>query len=283
MAARKVIYATGCVLCLLLAPLNCIAAPFDLEGDFTQGGLVRGQVAPGSLVFLDGRKLRVSPQGTIVFGFGRDAAALSVLRVESPEGEVVDEVLRVRPREYMVQRIDGLDTRKVNPKPGDLERIRNESADIARARKRDDARVDFMEEFLWPVHGILTGVYGSQRILNGEPRRPHFGVDIACRAGGVVKAPAAGIVSFVHPDMFFSGKTLVIDHGHGVSSSFLHLESTLVPVGDRVGRGQPVATVGASGRVTGAHLDWRINWFGVRVDPALLAGEMPPPSPECRT
>ena len=218
-----------------------------------------------------------------MFGFGRDAAAYSVLRVELPDGRVFSETLRVGSRKYAVQRIDRLDERKVNPQPVDLERIRKENKNISRARKRDDNRVDFMEEFLWPTHGVITGVYGSQRILNGQPRRPHFGVDIMCREGGTVRAPAAGIVSFTHPDMFFSGKTLIIDHGHGVSSTFLHLEDILVNAGERVNRGQPVATVGTSGRVTGAHLDWRINWFSVRIDPAFLVGDMPPPSPECRS
>ncbi len=282
MASKKTTRTLGYFLGLLMASQVCVAAPFDLEGDFVQGGLVRGQVAPGSLVFLDGRKLRVSPQGVIVFGFGRDAATRSVLRIESPDGEVVNEILHIHPREYAVQRIDGLDNRKVTPESYDMERIRSENESVSRARQRDDARVDFMGGFLWPVHGIITGVYGSQRILNGEPRSPHFGVDIMCKTGGVVKAPASGLVSFIHPDMFFSGKTLMIDHGHGVSSSFLHLETVLVSIGDRVGQGQPVATVGASGRVTGAHLDWRVNWFSERVDPALLAKEMPASSPECR-
>lgn len=244
--------------------------------------MIRGYVTPGSMVFFGEKKLRVSPRGAFVFGFGRDAPVRSVLSTELPGGEVFSQVLHIRPRKYTVQRIDNLDDSKVNPAPRDLERIRRESAEIAQTRKRDDARVDFLETFLWPVHGVITGIYGSQRILNGQPRRPHFGIDIACRAGGVVKAPAPGIVTFIHPDMFFSGQTLVLDHGHGVSSSFLHLKSALVSVGTHVRRGQVIATVGTSGRVTGAHLDWRVNWFGERLDPALLAGEMPPSSPECQ-
>ena len=270
---------------LLLVPLACDAAPPGLQGELVQGGLVRGQLTGGGKVFFNGRPLRVSPGGIFVFGFGRDAPARAVLRIEPPAAGgagALDQVLEVRSREYQTQRIDGLDPRKVVPAPRDLKRIRDEAARIARARERDDARTDFLDGFSWPLHGVITGVYGSRRILNGQPRRPHFGVDIACRAGAPVKAPAPGIVSFAHDDMFFSGATLVLDHGHGVSSTFLHLRGIRVSEGERVARGQTIAEVGASGRVTGAHLDWRVNWFGERLDPALLAGEMPGPSAECK-
>ncbi len=274
----------GCCAWLLMAPLACVAAPLDLHGELVQGGLVHGQTVPAAAVFFDGRRLRVSPQGVFVFGFGRDAPSRKVLRIEpSATGAgALNRTLEVRSREYAIQRIDRLDARKVNPQPQDLERIRKEGAQIARVRLRDDARTDFLGGFSWPLHGVITGVYGSRRILNGQPRRPHFGVDIACRAGTPITAPAAGVATFVHGDMFFSGATLVLDHGHGVSSTFLHLQRVLVAEQERVERGQVIAEVGASGRVTGAHLDWRVNWFGERLDPALLTGEMPEPSPECK-
>ncbi len=270
-----------CLWLFACAPMDVAAATFSLDGELMQGGLVRGYTASGSAVFFDGRRLRVSPQGAFVFGLGRDMAAQAVLRVELPAAGVLNRTLSIRAREYAVQRIDGLDDRKVHPTPQDLKRIREENARVTRARTRDDARTDFLERFLWPVHGVITGVYGSQRVLNGQPRRPHFGIDIACRAGAPVKAPAAGVVTLTHDDMFFSGGTLLVDHGHGVSSTFLHLEEILVERGERVDRGQVIAAVGASGRVTGAHLDWRINWFEQRLDPSLVAGEMPAPSPDC--
>lgn len=143
------------------------------------------------------------------------------------------------------------------------------------ARRTDDPRLDFMQSFIWPSIGPISGVYGSQRILNGQPRRPHFGVDVAAPTGTPVRAPAAGIITLAHPDMYFSGGTVILDHGHGVSSSFLHLSRIHVQVGQRVEQGELIAEIGATGRVTGPHLDWRMNWFGQRIDPALLVGAMP--------
>lgn len=258
------------------------AAALELDGEAVQGGLVRGHAPPGSEVFFNGSKLRLSPRGEFVFGFGRDAPTHAVLRVHPPTGEPLNKTLEVRKREYATQRIDDLDERKVTPRAEDLARIREEGRQVALARRRDAARTDFLGQFVWPVHGIITGVYGSRRILNGKPRRPHFGVDVACNTGAPVRAPAAGVVTLAHDDMFFSGATLILDHGHGVSSTFLHLHKILADEGARVEQGQVIAEVGASGRVTGAHLDWRINWFEARLDPALLAGEMPAPDPQCR-
>ena len=146
---------------------------------------------------------------------------------------------------------------------------------IRKARQRDDPRTDFLSGWMWPVSGPISGVYGSQRVLNGEPRRPHYGVDIAAPVGTPVRAPADGLVTLSHPDMFFSGVTLVLDHGHNLSSSFLHLNKSLVKTGDRVKRGDVIAEVGKSGRVTGAHLDWRMNYQAERIDPELLVPPMP--------
>lgn len=227
-----------CVALYFCAPLHVNASepPLELHGEFIQGGLIRGHTVPDAVISLDGRKLRVSPQGAFVFGFGRDAPPRAELHITSPHTQPLVKILDIDARQYREQRIDKLDERKVNPTSQDLERIRRESAQIALARTRDDARVDFLGEFIWPVHGIITGVYGSRRILNGQPRRPHFGVDIACKEGVQVKAPAAGVVTFIHRDMFFSGATLVLDHGHGVSSTFLHLRNIPVKKGERVGR-----------------------------------------------
>ena len=146
---------------------------------------------------------------------------------------------------------------------------------VKKARTIDDPRADFLSGFRWPIKGRISGVYGSQRILNGEPRRPHFGIDIAAPTGTKVGAPADGVVTMVHPDMFFSGGTMIVDHGHGLSSAFLHLSRILVEKGDRVVQGQTIAEVGSTGRSTGPHLDWRINLFDRRLDPSLLVGPMP--------
>ena len=258
-----------------LAPASVAAGPaLELRDPAVQGGLVRGQTLPGARVWLDDRAVRVSPDGAFVFGFGRDAVGEAQLRVALPDGSTVARRLTVEPRRYQIQRIDGLPPSKVTPAPEMLQRIRREAAQVRRARDRDDPRADFTSGWTWPVTGPVTGVYGSQRILNGEPRRPHFGVDIAAPVGTPVVAPADGVVTLVHPDMYFSGGTLILDHGHGLSSSFLHLSRILVEEGERVRAGDTIAEVGATGRVTGAHLDWRMNWFDARVDPALLVPAM---------
>jgi len=264
---------------LLVVPFGAQAAaelPYSLAGRLVQGGLVQGKVPPGSRVSQDGQALRVSSQGEFLLGFGRDAPPSSQLRIELPDGRVVEETLEVAVREYQVQRIDGLPQQKVTPRSAeDLARIRRDAVAVNKARARDDDRQDFREGFVWPLLGPISGVYGSQRVLNGEPRRPHFGVDIAAPVGTPVHAPAAGIVTLAEPDMFFSGGTLMIDHGHKLSSSFLHLHKLHVQVGQRVERGDLIAEVGATGRVTGPHLDWRMNLRDRRIDPELLVPPMP--------
>lgn len=260
---------------LTFAASPASAGPLRLDGKFIQGGLVVGHAAPGARVYFGDSEIRVSPDGVFVFGFGRDAPATARVKVIFADGTLVEETLDVEKRDYLIQRVDGLPKRKVTPKPEDLERIRRESGLVRAARTRDDPRLDFLDGFIWPAKGRISGVYGSQRILNGEPRRPHYGVDVAGPVGTPVHAPAAGLVTLVHPDMFFSGGTLILDHGHGLSSSFLHLSKILVKEGQRVRRGELIARIGATGRVTGAHLDWRINWFDARIDPALLAGGKP--------
>ncbi len=258
---------------------NAAAGDLLLEGTWRQGGLVLGRSGPGAVVEMDGKPVRVSPEGYFLLAFGRKAALEHQLKVVLPDGAGESRVLEVKPREYRIQRINGLPKSKVAPSRKHLERIRKEAAMAGKARERDDPRTDFLDGFQWPVVGPISGVYGSQRVLNGKPRRPHYGVDIAMPTGTPVRAPAAGIITLVHPDMFFSGGTLILDHGHGLSSSFLHLSRILVKEGDSVRQGDVIAEIGATGRVTGAHLDWRMNLFRTRIDPQLLAGAMPPLKP----
>jgi murein DD-endopeptidase MepM/ murein hydrolase activator NlpD len=258
-----------------LVPDQVMAGQLALRGSLMQGGLLIGRVTPGSTITVEGEPIRVSYDGHFLVGFHRDAPALTTIRATYPDGGMERRTLEVAQRSYRVQRIDGLPSRKVTPDSADLERIRAEAALVRKARKHDAARTDFLTGFEWPVRGPITGVYGSRRILNGQPRQPHYGIDIAAPAGSPVRAPADGVVMLAHPDMFFSGATLVVDHGHGLSSSFLHLSEILVTDGESVSRGQAIARVGATGRVTGAHLDWRINLFEKRLDPQLLAGPMP--------
>lgn len=250
--------------------------PLAFEGAFTQGSVVIGRTAPEARIRFDGRLVRVGPEGHFVIGFDRDAPPTQMLVVTLPDGRRVEHELEIARRDYDIQHIDGLAPEQVSPPPEAIERILRDVRTVKQARQRDDPRRDFLADFRWPVVGRITGVYGSQRVLNGEPRRPHYGVDIAAPAGTVVRAPAPGIVTVAVSDMYYSGGTLLLDHGHGLSSAFLHMQALYVERGQRVEQGEPIGEVGATGRSTGAHLDWRMNLFERRVDPTFLVGPMPP-------
>ena len=266
-------------LCLWSFTLNAaetvIVDKTILKGQFIQGGIVIGKTTPGSQVIFDKQPVRVSPEGDFVIGFNRDEPSTINLTIAAADGKKISRELKIEKRKYNIQRIDGLPKSKVSPKkPEVLARIRKEGAQAAQARKRDDERSDYLETFIWPTMGRISGVYGSQRVLNGQARRPHFGVDVAAPTGTNVVAPASGIITLAHKDMFFSGGTIILDHGHGLSSTFLHLNKLLIKKGDVVRQGDLIAQVGATGRVTGAHLDWRMNLFKRRVDPQLLVPPM---------
>ena len=245
-----------------------------VDGAWQQGAVIRGRVEPGTLLSFLNRDVRVSAKGEFVIGLGRDAKALAVL-TSSLGGIETQHEYAVESREYRIQRVDGVPSKTVNPNKAQIDRSRAEGKLVWAARQRDEARTDFLADFQWPLLGPITGVYGSQRVYNGEPRRPHFGVDVAAPTGTRVRAPAPGLVTLVHKNMFFSGGTLMIDHGHGLSSAFIHLSKILVEPGQEIVQGQEIAEVGATGRVTGPHLDWRMSWFDQRIDPQLLVGEMP--------
>lgn len=263
----------------LLTALPAPAQALELQGELTQGALVRGQVAPGSQVWLNGDPVRVTDDGRFVLGFDRSAELEQRLTVATPQGEPSSRTLALSEREYRIQRIDGVPSRTVTPSEEHLARIRQEAETVRQARQTDSGQQGFLADFIWPAAGRITGVYGSQRIYNGEPRSPHYGIDIAAPAGAPVVAPADGVVTLAEPDLFYSGGTLIIDHGFGVSSTFLHLSALEVSPGQTVGQGDLVARVGSTGRSTGPHLDWRMNWYDVRVDPVTVA----PPLEDGRT
>ena len=247
----------------------------EFEGEFVQGGIVFGKVTQGQRVSYEGQQLPLSSSGQFVLGFDRDSAPTVTLKIKNLDGSSSEEQLNVKPRSYDIQRIEGIAREIMSPNEADLERIRGENVAIGRARRVISPREDFLQTFVWPLNGPIMGVFGSQRVYNGVPKRPHYGVDVAAPVGTRVRAPAAVSVRLAHDDMFYSGGTLVIDHGHGLNSSFLHLSKILVDVGDEVKQGQEIAEVGATGRVTGAHLDWRMNWRSQRVDPQQLVGSQP--------
>ena len=251
------------------------AAELELQGAFTQGGLIFGKSEPGATATLDGEPLRMTGDGRFLFGFGRDAKPSATLEVTTPDGQVTTRELAISQREYRIQRIDGLSKNFVTPPDEVVARILADRKAAADARAVDRAETDFDSGFIWPAVGPISGVYGSQRILNGEPRQPHYGIDIAGPVGTPVKAPADGVITLAHPGMYFSGATLIIDHGHRLSSTFLHLEEITVKEGQMVRQGEVVALMGATGRVTGPHLDWRMNWRDQRIDPSFLVPPMP--------
>jgi murein DD-endopeptidase MepM/ murein hydrolase activator NlpD len=258
------------VMILAVLASTIASGQVELDGQIVQGGLVFGQAPAGSEVTLNGQALMISEQGHFVLGFGRDDEQAHQLRVRLPDGEIWQQTLRPENREFNIQRIDGLPQEQVTPPPEVLERIRNEAELTRRARLLRDARTEWLDGWAWPSEGRISGVYGSQRILNGQPRNPHWGLDIAAPTGTPVLAPAGGVISLTHPDMYFSGGTLFIDHGHGLVSAFLHLSEILVEEGQTVSQGELIGRIGATGRATGPHLDWRINLGDVRVDPQLL-------------
>lgn len=259
---------------LLLWPLWASGGELSWQGQLTQGGLIIGQAPPGTRLELDGESVSVAPDGAFVFGFSRDATTRARLRVVSPQGGVEERWLNIAARQYNVQRLNGLPPDQVTPPPGLLERIRRENALVGAARRREIPQTYFLSGFMWPTTGRISGVYGSQRILNGEPRQPHYGVDVAAPIGTPVRAPADGVVILAEPDLYYTGATLIIDHGYRLSSTLMHLHQLNATVGQQVRKGDIVATVGKSGRVTGPHLDWRMNWRDARIDPALLVPPM---------
>ena len=263
-------------LVLLGAGTPAAADPrLTFEGSFVQGGLVVARTEPFALVEVDGRPTRLSPEGLFLLGFGRDADPTVEITVTFGDGGVLRRRLDVAEREFPVQRIEGLPPQQVTPDPKALERIHAESALIRTARELDSARTDFTGGFAWPVQGTITGVFGSQRILNGEPRAPHSGVDIAAPPGTPVAAAADGVVSLIHEDMFYTGKTVLLDHGHGLASIYVHLSEIEVVEGQRVEQGTAIGKVGATGRATGPHLHWGVSLNQTRLDPELLVGPMP--------
>lgn len=246
------------------------AAEPELRGQFVQGGMVVGQTNAGNNVTLNGQPLKVSHDGLFVFGIGRDDVEPIVLAVATKAGQRWRQTFTIGTRKFDIQRVDGLPQQTVTPDPDTQARIAEDNRKIGAARSQVSSRTDFNTDWIWPAEGRITGVYGSQRILNGEPRAPHWGLDIANVTGTPVYAPAAGIVRLAEPDLVLSGGTIIVDHGHDIFSSFLHLHAIHVNVGDEIQPGDLIGEIGATGRATGPHLDWRMNWGSVRIDPELL-------------
>jgi len=246
----------------LLITTSSFAVTFDAK--FIQGSFILGKTEPGSEVFIDKKKVKVTFDGYFAFGLSRDRKNDVVITINKKK--IVKKIFK---REYKIQRIDGLEEKKVTPPEEVYERIKKENKWIAKARTVNTDLTYFKNKFIIPVDdAIITGVYGSQRILNGKPKWPHYGLDFAQKEGTKIKAMLDGTVTLAEPDLYYSGGTVIFDHGHGISTLYMHMQKILVKKGQKVKQGDIIGTVGSTGRATGAHLDVRLNWFDVRLDPA---------------
>ncbi len=261
------------LLILLTGPVRAEIA-LELTGRAAEGGLLIGKTEPGASVTLDGQAVRTSEDGHFLLGFGRDETGSKHLQI-ALGGQVIRRDIAIAERTFKIERVDGLPERKVTPDPKALERIRKEAAEMAAAKHSSTATPLFLSGFSWPARGRVSGVYGSQRILNGQPRRPHFGTDVAAPVGSPVHAIADGRVVFVHDGMFFNGKTVLIDHGLGLRSVYIHLSETTIQQESMVRAGDMIGAVGQTGRATGPHLHFALTLDETQIDPELVLGPMP--------
>ncbi len=242
------------------------ANALEFKGKFIQGHFILGKTDPKSKIIIDKKEVKISKDGFFVFGIDRDRKYDLVLMkiINGKEEKIIKKVLK---RKYKIQRIDGLPENKVTPPESVYNRIKKENNTIAKARAINSDLSFFKNKFIMPVEGIISGVYGSQRILNGKPKWPHYGIDIAAKQGTMIKSSGTGIITMAEDDLYYTGGTIIMDHGHGISTIYSHLENVLVSVGDQINQGDIIGTVGSTGRSTGPHLDFRINWFQTRLDP----------------
>ena len=251
---------------IVLILINFKSYAVEFQGKFIQGHFIIGKTEPGTEISIDKKKIKVSKDG--YFAFGLDKYRKFDVVINEGEKKIIK---KVKKRKYKIQRIDGLPEKKVTPPKEFYERIKKENKLISNAREVDSDLSFFKDQFIIPVDdAIITGVYGSQRILNGIPKWPHYGLDFAQKKGSPVKAMNNGVVTLAEKDLFYTGATLIFDHGHGISTLYMHLDDIFVDIGDHVKKGDIIGTVGATGRATGPHLDIRLNWFGVRLDPATI-------------
>ena len=238
----------------------------EFKGKFFQGHYIIGVTNPSAKILIGKKEVKVSKDGYFVFGIDRDRKFdVTITKIINDKKEVITK--RVLKRKYNIQRIDGLEESKVTPPESVYKRIKEENNKIGEARAVNSDLPFFKNQFIMPVEGIISGVYGSQRILNGKPKWPHYGIDIAAKQGTMIKSSGTGIVTMAEDDLYYTGGTIIMDHGHGISTIYSHLENILVSVGDKINQGDIIGTVGSTGRSTGPHLDFRINWFQTRLDP----------------
>ncbi len=241
----------------------------EFKGKFIQGHYIIGVTDPSAKIKIDKKNVKVSKDGYFVFGIDRDRKFdLTITKIKDGKKEKI--IKKVLKRKYNIQRIDGLEESKVTPPESVYKRIKEENNKIGEARAINSSLSFFKNQFIMPVEGIISGVYGSQRILNGKPRWPHYGIDIAAKKGTLIKSSGSGVVTMAEEDLYYTGGTIIMDHGHGISTIYSHLETVMVSIGDKINKGDIIGTVGSTGRSTGPHLDFRVNWFQTRLDPMSI-------------
>ena len=251
---------------LIIFLISTHSNAIEFEGKFLQGHYIVGITSPSAKIIIDKKEVKVSNDGYFVFGIDRDRKFdLTITKIQNGKKEKI--IKKVLKRKYNIQRIDGLEESKVTPPESVYKRIKDENNKIGKARSINSDLPFFKNQFIMPVEGIISGVYGSQRILNGKPKWPHYGIDIAAKQGTMIKSSGSGIVTMAEDDLYYTGGTIIMDHGHGISTIYSHLENVMVSVGDKINQGDIIGTVGSTGRSTGPHLDFRINWFQTRLDP----------------
>jgi len=242
------------------------AKSIEFTGKFFQGHFIVGKTDPNAKIIIDKKNVKVSDEGYFVFGIDRDRKFdLKITKVLDNKKDIF--IKKIFKRKYNIQRIDGLPENKVTPPESVYKRIKEENNKIGEARAINSDLIFFKDKFIMPVDGIISGVYGSQRILNGKPKWPHYGIDIAAKKGTPIKSSGRGVITMAEKDLYYTGGTIIMDHGHGISTIYSHLENILVSVGDQINQGDIIGTVGSTGRSTGPHLDFRVNWFQTRLDP----------------
>ena len=241
----------------------------EFKGKFLQGHFIIGITDPLAKILIDKKNIKVSEDGYFVFGIDRDRKFdLIITKIQDGKKEKI--IKKVLKRHYNIQRIDGLEESKVTPPESVYKRIKEENNKIGEAKAVNSDLSFFKNRFIMPVEGIISGVYGSQRILNGKPKWPHYGIDIAAKKGTMIKSSGTGVVTMAEDDLYYTGGTIIMDHGHGISTIYSHLETVMVSIGDKINKGDIIGTVGSTGRSTGPHLDFRVNWFQTRLDPMSI-------------
>ena len=242
----------------------------ELKGTFYQGNLILGKTEPGSKVFIDTSEIKVSNTGYFVFGLSKDRK--NDLSIKVVKNGITSKIIKkIYKKKYQVQKINGLPVKQVTPPKEVYERIKNDNKLISKARSVNSDLNFFTSEFKAPLkNSIISGVYGSQRVLNGIPKSPHYGLDFAANEGTEIKAMLDGVVTLSEKNLYYTGGTIIFDHGHGISTLYMHMKDVYVKNGQTIRQGDVIGTVGRTGRSTGPHLDVRLNWFGIKLDPASV-------------